>query len=469
MAAHPKKKRLSSRLLVIALTLCASSGASGRPVIGATPADVLEGQPVHVIASGFDPGQIITLRTTRWLAAYPIGDDLYSGSASFRADERGEVDLGRHGPIPGSSYQGVDPAGIFWSMIRQRAGDDSVPGRLPSGTVRIKAEANGHVVAQAEVRLRIAAAGVSVREVRDRGVTAAFAQPGGSSRRPAIIVLGGSEGGLFTARWAAPMLASHGYAVLGLGYFQGDEPTLSALPPNLENIPLEALEHARDWLARRPGVDASRIAEVGVSKGAEMALVSATLFPWVAAVGAFAPSHVVWEGIPPPDQQDRAAGSSWTYRGVALPYVRWSRAANQRGDVSRRATGSSRLVEPHLESLAQYAEDVPAATIAIEKSRAALFVAAGTDDGMWPSAFAAERLKERLGRSNPGAPASFIIQPTGHLVMGSGWAPTTQFQRARGRLQGGNAALDAKAQQVIWPAFLRFLDEHFRIDRSGTR
>ena len=98
-----------------------------------------------------------------------------------------------------------------------------------------------------------------------------------------------------------------------------------------------------------------------------------------------------------------------------------------------------------------------------------MFVAAGTDDGMWPSAFAAERLKEPLVRSIPGAPASFMIQPTGHLVMGSGWAPTTQFQRARGRLQGGNAALDAKAQQVIWPAFLRFLDEHFRIDRSGTR
>jgi dienelactone hydrolase len=354
-------------------------------------------------------------------------------------------------------------------MMRQEQADTTALERLSPGLVLIEAEVNGQVVARTEVRLRPAAAGVIVREVRDRNVTGVFAQSRTAGRQPAIIVLGGSEGGLFTARWAAPLLASRGYAVLGLGYFQGDEPALSALPINLENIRMETLEHARDWLARQPGVDANRVAVVGVSKGAEMALVSATLYPWVAAVGAFAPTHVIWEGIPPPDQPDRAAGSSWTYKGVPLPFVRWSRAAEQRINLVRTSTGSARLVEPHLESLVQFAGDIPAAVIPVERSRAAIFIAAGMDDGMWPAAYSAARLRERLGRRDPGLPAVFEIHPTGHLVLGSGWGPTTQFQKPRGRLQGGNAGLDAQAQLAIWPTFLTFLDEHFRLPGAVFR
>lgn len=98
-----------------------------------------------------------------------------------------------------------------------------------------------------------------------------------------------------------------------------------------------------------------------------------------------------------------------------------------------------------------------------------MFVAAGTDDGMWPAAYSAERLRERLSRRDPGLPSVVEIHTTGHLVMGSGWGPTTQFQRSRGRLQGGNAALDAQAQRAIWPAFLHFLDEHFRSAEADAR
>lgn len=335
-----------------------------------------------------------------------------------------------------------------------------------SGAVLIELEASGRIAARAEARLRAGAADVVVREVREPGVAAVFATGSGARRRPAVIVLGGSEGGLFTARWAVPIIASYGYAVLGVGYFQGDEPALSALPANLENIPLETIERARHWLARQPGVDTSRVALVGISKGAELALVSATVFPWITAVAAFAPADVVWEGIPPEDELDRAGGSSWTYRGEPFPFVRWSRKAAERGDLVRNATGSSRLAEPHLESLAEFAEDVPAATIPVEMSAAAVFVAAGIDDGMWPAAYAAERLRQRLIRRDPGIPAMFEIHPTGHQVMGSGWGPTTTFQRATGRLQGGNARLDAEAQRVIWPAFLRFLEMNLRSSQT---
>ena len=63
----------------------------------------------------------------------------------------------------------------------------------------------------------------------------------GKARRPAIIVLGGSEGGSYTARLMAPKLASHAYAFLGLPYFSptgysasGETPAeLPCYPPHL--------------------------------------------------------------------------------------------------------------------------------------------------------------------------------------------------------------------------------------------
>jgi dienelactone hydrolase len=446
-------------------------------MLNATPTDVVEGNPVNVSISGLQPGQEVILHASRLWSLYPIGEELYRGQAAYRADGAGKVDLGSSKPLPGSSYERVDPAGLFWSMAPERRllangprqGPPLVPqAELRPGQVRLEAEIAGRIVARADVWLRGAAPDVAVREIREPGVVGLFARGPGSGRQPAIIVLGGSEGGLDTARWAAPLLASHGYAVLGLAYFQGGEPALTGLRPNLEHIPLETLEAARRWLARQNGVDASRVAVIGVSKGAELALVAGATFPWVGVVGAFAPSHVVWEGIPTDDQPDRSAGSSWTYRGRPLPYVRWSKAAERRGDQARTATGSSRLTEVHLESLAEYASDVEAAAIPIERSRAAVFIAGGTDDAMWPSAYAAERLRERLARRDPGSATQIEVHPTGHLLLGSGWGPTTQFQRTKGRLQGGNPGLDAEAQQAIWPKFLLFLRRHLK-ERSPVR
>lgn len=436
------------------------------PIIRVAPSAVIEGDPVHVVVSGLRPSQTVTLRATRSWSAYPTGSETYEATASFVADAGGVVDLQSSAPIEGSSYDRPDPSGLFWSMVKRRQNSDAPGQELGAGEVRILAEEAGTVLTSATARILPAANHVVVRDIREPGVVGIFARNSSPEAQPAVIVLGGSEGGLFTARWAAPILASHGYSVLGLGYFQGDEPALSDLPINLEHIPLEVLSQARAWLAQQPGVDAKRIALVGVSKGAELALVGAATFPWVTAVAAFAPTHVVWEGIPPPNDPNRAAGSSWTFRGRPLPYVRWSRSAEERGNQIRAATGSSRLTEAHWASLVEFASDVEPARIQIERSRAAVFVAAGIDDGLWPAAFSTEQLRGRLGRRNGDRTSIFEVHPTGHQVMGSGWGPTTQFQRATGRLQGGSARLDAQAQRVIWPAFLKFLDRHLGLEAN---
>lgn len=70
--------------------------------------------------------------------------------------------------------------------------------------------------------------------------------------------------------------------------------------PNLIEMPLERVERGLRWLRDHPRVAArdGRVAIVGASKGAELALVLATTFPdLVGPVVAYTPSSVVWAGI----------------------------------------------------------------------------------------------------------------------------------------------------------------------------
>lgn len=232
--------------------------ASAAPTIEVGPAHVIEGEPVAVRITGLEADQAVVLHATAWWERYPSGMESYRSRAIFRADRDGVVDLGRDVPQPGSSYAVADPAGIFWSMVADRLASppspalpelDAADTRQPArGEVRLALEVGGSIAARQSVCLA-AAPGIVMREIREKGVTGVFATGATGQRRPAVIVLGGSEGGLFTARSLAPLLASQGCAVLGLGYFRGDEPDLTALPPTLEHIPVETLAAARTWLA----------------------------------------------------------------------------------------------------------------------------------------------------------------------------------------------------------------------------
>jgi hypothetical protein len=451
----------TARVIVLALASFAvriDGSVQAAPAIQVTPDAVVEGEPVSVTITGLKPGQEIVLHACRMWDLYPKGSEAYYGRTTYVSDSRGTVALNSTRPLTSVGDGQADPSRPFWSMAPLRASKTASPvcevGNLRTGEVMLVVEADGRLVARTIAMLAVAGTGVIVREVRTADVVGVFAAPPPGAPRPGVILLGGSEGGLFTARSMAPLFASHGFATLGVGYFG---PDLPGLPPNLAMIPIETVEHARRWLAAQPSVDATRIAIVGVSKGAELALVAASQYRWVNAVAAFAPSHVVWEGIPPVGRSGGPAVSSWTIAGRPMPFVRWSYAAEARGTEARKATQRSRLTEAHLESLAEFAHDVERATIPIERSRAALLLVAGIDDGMWPSAYSVDRLEARLARYRYDRPVKIVRLPTGHQVLGTGWAPTTAFNRQTGRLQGGDPQLDAHGQAEAWPQLLEFL------------
>src|SRR5689334_17074392 len=130
-----------------------------------------------------------------------------------------------------------------------------------------------------------------VTKVMDDGLVATLHLPRDDGRRPAVIVLSGSDGGIATANMFGEPLAASGFVTLCLAYFAMD-----GLPRNFAQVPLEYFGKAIDWLRTHPAVEAERIGVFGMSRGGETALLVGATFPSITAVVAGVPSHVVWQG-----------------------------------------------------------------------------------------------------------------------------------------------------------------------------
>ena len=120
--------------------------------------------------------------------------------------------------------------------------------------------------------IRVNGARVIRQPVDKEGLVATLFRPIAPGRRPTVIVLQGSLGGMLEA--SAAVLASHGFPALALAYFG-----VNPLPPELIEVPLEYFSEAIAWLKTQPAVDADRIAVMGVSKGGELAMLLAATYP----------------------------------------------------------------------------------------------------------------------------------------------------------------------------------------------
>ena len=134
-------------------------------------------------------------------------------------------------------------------------------------------------------------------------------------RAPAVIIVSGSEGRIEKAQNIAQLLSSRGYICLAIAYFG-----LEGLPHNLERIPIECLEEAKDFLYHHPQVDNTKIGIYGRSKGAELVLAGQSILEDVQCLVLNSPSNVIFEGI---KGKLNSHSSSWTYLQKELPYQKF--------------------------------------------------------------------------------------------------------------------------------------------------
>ncbi|MEM8725693.1 MAG: acyl-CoA thioester hydrolase/BAAT C-terminal domain-containing protein, partial [Pseudomonadota bacterium] len=205
-----------------------------------------------------------------------------------------------------------------------------------------------------------------------------FATPEGEGPFPAIIILGGSEGGDRGSRGSAKRFLAEGYAVLGLPYYSpawgGNDQQFPTLPRAFAEIPVDKAKTAKDWLSDRPEIRGEDIAVYGVSKGAEFALLAGSFIDGFAAIAAIVPTDVVWEGW---GTDDGTRPSSFSWQGEPLPFVPYD-GMNEEFANPTGPNGRPRLRLPHDKGRNANPDRAVAARINVETIDEPVEVAAST-------------------------------------------------------------------------------------------
>jgi dienelactone hydrolase len=399
-------------------------------------------EPVQIQLVGLPPEQAVVLHLdldfagSRWVS-----------EASYRSDTAGRVDLTAQAPTSGD-YAGVDPMGLFWSARRQASlgGDQQSRERAT-----LVARVGGQDLASTTLWRRLAGDGVTSRPVRDGGLVGTLFMPPGPGPHPALLVLGGSEGGLST-EGRARLYASRGYAALALAYF--DSSGLENLPKQLFEIPVEYFQRALEWLRSQPSIDPARVGVSGASRGAEAALLLSTVDASVKVVVAVAPSHVLWPSHPVP------TGAAWSYAGRPLPYVPY---ATVEASARHRSEALPGALVPLFRASLDDAGATEVARIPVEKARAAILLVSGRDDQLWPSSDMAQRITDTLRMHGYSPPYQHLAYDgAGHNLVPP-FRPTTELSSRAGSPRGGSAEGSARAAADHWPKLLQFLSDHLKV------
>lgn len=138
-----------------------------------------------------------------------------------------------------------------------------------------------------------------------------------SCKKPGIIIIGGSGSGFAWSEQVAALLASYGYNTLAVSYF--DYKGRDSKSKTLTNIPLEYFKKSIDWLNKRPEIINDSVGIIGISKGAEAALLIGSNYPdQIKSIAVFAPPCYSFEGVYLGKKRDLP---SWTINNKPINYI----------------------------------------------------------------------------------------------------------------------------------------------------
>ncbi len=379
----------------------------------------------------------------------------HESRATFAATPQGVVSTAQ-APRSGS-WRGADLDGPFWSMS---GGAPLIP---QSNGVIVQARWSGGVLATA-VERTVLPPGTTVTEFRERGPTglyATFYRPPGTGPFPAVVVFGGSEGGLGGGQFTGRALVKAGFAVLAIAYWGVPDK-----PQEMSQIPLETFQRAAQRVRQLAGVKPDKVAVLGTSRGGEASLLAGASFPLeVQAVVALVPSGYAWAA------PGSATTSTWTLDAGQVPFVPWPTGVDT--TIPRDAGYSVVLSEPFFN---QGLDDAAAAgllnqaEIAVERTAGPVMLWAAGDDGIWPSCRMAQAAWSRL--VDAGHAAAFgdrlsCSPGTGHSLnpAGVGLPLVDLIDVGAGSSRigyGGSAEADSAADRALLNATLEFLREALR-------
>lgn len=398
------------------VSLVATPAASG-PQLIVTPGKVRLDEPFSVTVTGLRPGQKVTVSSS----FRDYRGQEWTAQATWAATSP-TLDLAAQSPNDGD-FTAPDPMALIWAA---NGAAYYAPTLLGGETVEITATVDGRRIGRVAV-----ARGLSLPEdqptyVYTEEMVGNFYEPAPGSPRPApaVICLGGSDGGLSPiVDLTAAVLASRGYATLNLAYF-----LIGHLPPALENIPLEYFGRAIAWLKQQPSVRKDRIGVIGYSRGGELALLLGAHYPELTAAVSFSGSGYVVQA--PRIDQPRPA---WTWQGKPIPYL-----------VSNRINTDAELAR---------------AEIPVERANGPVLMVSGDGDQLWPSSWLTSAAWDRLQRFHHPWPDQFLHYPgSGHAIL----TPYMPMLPLVAPMFGGDPLSNQIASVNSWQAVLHLFEERLR-------
>lgn len=203
--------------------------------------------------------------------------------------------------------------------------------------------------------------------------------------QPLIVGIGGSEGGnAWTSDYwkkTRDQFTEKGYAFLALGYF-GCKDT----PDTLNKIAIEDVYNAIKIASKNKQIDNKKIAIIGGSRGADLALLVASYYKDIDCVVSIVGSNAVFPG-----QTNHFTTSCWTYQNKELPFV----------PVNDKAVPflMKRDLRGTFEAMLKDSLSVEKASINVEQIKGAVLFLSATKDEICPSTPMAEMMMERLKRN----------------------------------------------------------------------
>jgi uncharacterized protein len=205
---------------------------------------------------------------------------------------------------------------------------------------------------------------------------------GKGNNQPLIVGLAGAEGGnAWTSnRWKKlrDQFLDAGYAFLAIGYFGA-----KGTPDTLQKIAIEDVHNAIKIATQNRQVNKRKIAIIGGSRGADLALLVGSYYKDIKCVVGIVASNVTFPG-----NTNHFTTSTWTYKNKELPFVPVNDEAVpflMKGDL--RGTFEAMLKDSIAERNA---------LIKIEKIRGPILLMSATKDEICPSTPMSEKMMARL-------------------------------------------------------------------------
>ncbi|XP_038137102.1 acyl-coenzyme A thioesterase 1-like [Cyprinodon tularosa] len=393
-------------------------------------------EPIQVKVAGLRSKQVVTMRAS----STDERGLVFNSSASYRADDRGEIDLKRDAALSGS-YVGVEPMGLLRSLKADVLHKYFYKNRaLEPFMVKLSVhDEEGRKLAEATNERRLIGDGVSRVPVKKGNIQGVLFIPPGEGPFPAVLDLC-----TFMSEKRASLLANKGFMVLALPVFIDK--------PNFERMNLDDFEEAVRFLQNQPKASSKGVGVISQSKGCDIALSLAAFVQGIAAV--------VWiNGC----SSNVAIPLYYKNRQILSPLM-----FNLRKVLPTES--GAKLVKYVLED--PLAEKNQGSVIPIERADGHFLFVASEDDLNWDSKGYLDHMVERLKRHGKKNFESVTYPAAGHLLeppYGPHCASALHWLLRFPVVWGGEPKAHAAAELHLWKKMRDFLLAHLSCSAAHTQ